>query len=176
MEPPRPATAGFHDIYRSEVQYVANVVRRLGVSPAHIEDLTHDVFLAAYKRQDTYDPQRPIRPWLFGFAVKRVSAFRERAHLKREVAHDEVPDAADLAPTPDEQVASRQSRDLVLQALEALDTDKRAVFILHEIDGYAVPEVADALGVPLNTAYSRLRRGREMFEAEVRRLQKAGDA
>jgi len=172
----RPPPKGFQDVYRAELQYVANVVRRLGVEPGWVEDLTHDVFVAAFRRQDAYDPSRPIRPWLFSFALKRVSAFRERAQTTREVRGAVAPDVADEAPAADQRIASRQSRDLVLQALDALDLEKRAVFVLHEIDGCPIPQAAEALGIPLNTAYSRLRRGRELFEEAVRALQKAGES
>jgi RNA polymerase sigma-70 factor (ECF subfamily) len=167
-------TQPFHQIYRTELQYVANLVRRLGVGAPLVEDLTHDIFLAAYRRHQSYDPTRPIRPWLTAFAFKRVSAFRERAQARYEVPHAQLPEVEDTTPSAEHRVAARQSRELVLRALEALDLEKRAIFVLVEIDGCPVPEVAEALGIPLNTAYSRLRRGRELFEVEVSRLQKAG--
>ena len=58
----------------------------------------------------------------------------------------------------------------VLDALDVLDLDKRAVFVMHEIDGTPIPAVATALGIPVNTAYSRLRLAREAFTAQVKRL------
>jgi RNA polymerase sigma-70 factor (ECF subfamily) len=173
VEKPALAHASFQEVYRAELQYVANVVRRLGVEPTWVEDLTHDVFMAAYRRRDSYDRSRPIRPWLFAFALHRVSAHRERAAARREVAADEpAAQVPDDAPGPDAVVERREAQSLVVRALDALDLDKRAVFILHEIDGCPIPEAAHALGIPLNTAYSRLRLGRQLFETAVRRLQK----
>jgi RNA polymerase sigma-70 factor (ECF subfamily) len=56
------------------------------------------------------------------------------------------------------------------RALEAMEIDRRAVFLMHEVDGFSIPEVAEALAVPLNTAYSRLRLARDEFRERVRRL------
>jgi RNA polymerase sigma-70 factor (ECF subfamily) len=70
----------------------------------------------------------------------------------------------------EELVAASANRQLVLEALQALDLKKRAVFVMHELNGYSAPEIAAALGEPVNTIYSRLRVGWDQFEAEVRRL------
>ena len=59
---------------------------------------------------------------------------------------------------------------MVLKALDALDLDKRAVLVMHELDGVAIPDVAMALSIPLNTAYSRLRLARRDFEKAVSEL------
>ncbi len=65
----------------------------------------------------------------------------------------------------------------VLAALDTLDLDRRVIFVMHEMDGTACPEIAEALGVPLNTVYSRLRLARQKFKAAIRRLRlKDGEA
>ena len=58
----------------------------------------------------------------------------------------------------------------MILALDDLELDRRAVLILHDIDGHSVPEIARALSIPLNTAYSRLRLAREQFKAAVKRI------
>jgi len=59
----------------------------------------------------------------------------------------------------------------VLRALQEVDLEQRAVLILADIDEQPIPLVAESLGIPLNTAYSRLRVARLRFAAAVRRLQ-----
>jgi len=49
------------------------------------------------------------------------------------------------------------------------------VFILHELDECTMPEIAEALGIPLNTAYSRLRLASADLAATVRRLRSRGE-
>jgi RNA polymerase sigma-70 factor (ECF subfamily) len=67
-------------------------------------------------------------------------------------------------------VAARQAKALVERALLAVEVDRRAVFILHDLEGCPAPDIARTLEIPVNTAYSRLRLAREEFRAEVARL------
>ena len=60
------------------------------------------------------------------------------------------------------------------RALDALDLDRRSVFVMHELDGQAVPEIARTLSIPLNTAYSRLRLARRDFVDAVKRARSVG--
>lgn len=73
-------------------------------------------------------------------------------------------------PLPDAQLAAAQDRALVLAALETLDHERRVVFVAAEIEELSMPEVAAALGIPLNTGYTRLRLARADFAAAVGRL------
>ncbi len=152
--------------------YVWNTLRRLGASPLDLEDLTHDVFIQVHRHLGNYDPHRPIRPWLFGFAFRVASQHRRRAHHRHEIC--DVPDAApDRGAAPDELLAAADDRRLVVAALEGIDLQRRAVFVLHEIDGVCMEEIARSLGIPLNTAYSRLRVARTEFAAAVKRRRRA---
>ena len=159
----------FKGLYEAEFDYVWNTLRRLGVADANREDLCHDVFVTAWRKLKDYDPARPLRPWLFGIAYRVASDFRQRAYQHREVP-DEDADSADDRPGPDEAVAQRQARELVRRALEHIPIERRGVFVMHDIDGIAAPEIAVALEIPLNTAYSRLRLARRDFGEAVARL------
>jgi RNA polymerase sigma-70 factor (ECF subfamily) len=161
----------FKAIYEGHFDYVWHSLRRIGVGDADLEDLCHDVFVAFYRGLETYDPSRPLKPWLFGIAFRVASDHRRRARHRFEVPPNlEMGDYADKSPIADDRVATRQAQNLVERALQALDADKRAVFILHEIDGHSMPEIAAVIPVPLNTLYSRLRLARAEFAASVRRL------
>jgi RNA polymerase sigma-70 factor (ECF subfamily) len=167
--PAAPNAVDFDAIYRTELGYVWNTLRRLGVRDRDLEDLAHDVFVVVHRRLADYDPNRPLRPWLFGIAFRIASDDRRRARHSNEVATGFV-DPPSETPGADDAVAARQDRELVLQALSSLDLDRRAVFVMHEIDGTPVPEISTVLGAPVNTVYSRLRLAREQFAAAVRRL------
>jgi RNA polymerase sigma-70 factor (ECF subfamily) len=170
MPPSRPGVdvspAG---VYRTQVGYVWNSLRRLGVAESDREDLCHEVFIAFFRGQANYDPERPLRPWLFGIAFRVASDHRRRAWFRREVPREQDEVRFD-GPDADDAVAQKEARRMVERALDALDIDQRAVFILHEIDELPMPEIATVLEAPLNTLYSRLRLGRRKFEAEVQRL------
>ena len=166
----RTKAPSFREIYEAHVNYVWSSLRRLGVRESDLEDVAHDLFVAVYKRFGTYDPSKAIRPWLFGFAIRFASDYRDRAGHRREVIDIDV-DMIDEATPLDQAVDERRRSALVRAALDGIELDRRAVFVMHDIDGMSVPEIADALDVPLNTAYSRLRLARDQFTSAVRRLQ-----
>jgi len=173
---PRPADASrepisddeFGAIYQAQFDYVFYSLRRLGAHDGDIEDLSHDVFVALYRGRGDYDRARPIRPWLFGIAFRVASDYRRRARHRSEVA-GEGREFADLGPDAEGRLSAAEDRALVREGLLALDLDRRAIFLMHDIDGHPMPEIAAALAVPLNTAYSRLRLAREQFARVVRR-------
>lgn len=163
----------FEDVYRAERDYLWRTLRRLGVSERHLEDVAHDVLVVVHRKLLDYDPTRPLRPWLFGIATRVASDFRRRASNVYETPREDVEGIVEDIQTdaPDRMLEDAQRRALVYRALDALDEDKRAVFILHEIDNETIPIVAEALGIPLNTAYSRLRVAREEFALQIRRIE-----
>ena len=165
----------FRALFDGECGYVWHTLRRLGVHERDLEDVTHDVFVTVHKKLGDYDPTRPLKPWLFGIAYRVASDYRRLARHRREVVTSMSSseggfEPADERPAADERYESAQSRALVTEALGALEIDRRAVFVMHELDGHAMPEIARVLSIPLNTAYSRLRLAREQFAVVVRRL------
>jgi RNA polymerase sigma-70 factor (ECF subfamily) len=169
----RPQALDFTGIFDSEFDYVWHTLRRLGVREADLEDLTHDVFFAVYQRGESYDPSRPLRPWLFGFAFRVASSYRRRSRFRHEVAGEPI-DLPAEGPSALDRAVQRQTADLAREALDSLELGRRAVFILHELDEFAMPEVASALEIPLNTAYSRLRLARAELTAAVHKLRERG--
>jgi RNA polymerase sigma-70 factor (ECF subfamily) len=159
----------FRDMYRAEAGYVLRSLRRLGASAADAEDLAHDVFVVAFRKLAEFDVTRPLKPWLFGIAYRVAAGHRRLARHGAEVpiGHHDAPGGAAL---PDEQAAASERRELVLRALARRELPQRAVVVLHDLEGRAVPEIAATLDVNVNTVYSRLRLGREKFAAAVREL------
>ena len=76
----------------------------------------------------------------------------------------------DLAPSPEEQLAQGQAREVLDEVLAALPPELRSVFVLFELEGLEVREIAALEEIPLGTASSRLRRAREEFSAIAKRV------
>jgi len=174
---PAPLVEDFPAVFDAELPYVWASLRRLGVRPADLEDVTHDVFIHVYRRFHERDPARPVRPWLFAFACRVAADYRRLARHRREVLGGSEEGgsgsrfaAASRSEPADEAFARMEGEALVHAALETLEPDRRAVFVLHELDECPIPEVARALDIPVNTAYTRLRLAREGFAAAVKRL------
>ena len=158
----------FRAIFARDLGYVWTSLRRLGVPNRDLEDLSHDVFFRVYERLSDYDRERPFRPWLFGFCFRVASDYRRRSAVQREILGAEL---EPIDPSPDalDRLVQAEATSLAQSVLQSLELERRAVFVMHEIDGAPIPEVADALGIPLNTAYSRLRLAREQFADGLRR-------
>jgi RNA polymerase sigma-70 factor, ECF subfamily len=163
----------FDTVFEQQLAYVWNSLRRLGVPPRDVEDLAHDVFLKVYGQFNRYEPGRPIRPWLFGFAARVASDYRRRARNRLEVL-DSPAEPCDPEPSALEQLLSAEAMSTAEKLLEHIELGPRAVFILHELDECTIPEVARALGIPIPTAYSRLRLARKQFSLALERLGRRG--
>ena len=165
--------ATFRKIYDQEMGYVWNCLRRLGVDERDLEDKTHDVFVTFFRKMDTYDPERPVRPWLGGIAARIALDHNRLAYKKKELLLDEVERAKDTR-TPETELERADRQRIVAHALDHLDLKQRAVFVLHELEGHSIPEIAEMTTVPENTLYSRLRLARVKFTESIRKLKKQG--
>jgi RNA polymerase sigma-70 factor (ECF subfamily) len=161
----------FRRIFDDNYDYVWSSLRRLGVYERDLEDLVHDVFLEVHAKLARYDRSRPIRPWLFAFAVRFASDYRKLARHRTELPGDvEQSKTAASAPSAEDVLATRDSARLLQAALDALSIELRAVIVLYEIDETPMKDVAEALGVPLFTAYSRLRLARAQCAETIKRI------
>jgi RNA polymerase sigma-70 factor (ECF subfamily) len=167
--PVTTAPVDFSTLYRAEFAYAWRALRRLGVPERDLPDLAHDFFVVVFRQLHLYDPSRPMRPWLFGIAFRVVSDYRRSARFAREVL-EAPPDVTDHSAAADEQVADAEGRARVMQVLDQLDLDRRAVFVMHDLEEQTAPEIAAALGIPVATAYSRLRLAREDVAQIIKRL------
>jgi RNA polymerase sigma-70 factor (ECF subfamily) len=156
-------------VYQRQLDYLIGSLRRLGVPSSDIEDVLHEVFLVMLTRWDDYDRARPIRPWLFGIAF-RVASTHRRKSTREVLGSDYEPE--DLRDRPDDSLTAVQDRALLLGALAKVPLERRAVLIMHEVDETPMREIAAQLDIPLFTAYSRLRKGRQEFQAAFVRLHK----
>lgn len=156
------------EAYQRELDYLMRTLQRLGVASEDLEDLTHEVFLVLRCTWQRYDPERALRPYLFGIAFRVASSHRRRHWREKSYASIE---GEDLAPVPDEAVEASQARALVLAALQRIPLRRRVVLVMHELDEIPMRDVASALEIPLSTAYSRLHKARRELEVALRRAE-----
>jgi RNA polymerase sigma-70 factor (ECF subfamily) len=165
---PAASVPPFQAVYRQYFGFVWSSARRLGVELATIDDLVQEVFIVVYAKLGTLEKPEALRSWIYGIVRRTVSTHR-RTRLVFARERDGELDSAAHMPTPLEQTESNQELALLQALLAELDEPKREVFALVELEELTIPEVADALEIPLNTAYSRLRAARQAFEAALAR-------
>lgn len=170
---PTPMVLDARQVFVEHAAFVLRVVRRLGIAPGDVEDVAQEVFVVVHRKRATFNGNSTVRTWLFGIAMRVASDHRRRAHVRREHVTAEVPDTGIEA----EQPAALRQRELSQQlqrALDELDDDKRAVFVLYELEDVPMAEIAQSLGCPLFTAYSRLREARDRVRVHFERQARQG--
>jgi len=166
---PVPEAPEFREIFETQFSYVWHVLKRLGVAERDLEDLAQQVFLQVHGQLPKFDSRRPLRPWLFSFAYHAASNYRALSRHRVELSIVAPEQTCPRAPA-DEQLITRQELELAELALSRVALERRAVLLLHEVEGHSMPEIAESLNIPLNTAYSRLRLARQEYEQTLRRL------
>lgn len=172
--PPVTVTAAeVERTFREHGAFVWRTLRRLGLSETDADDVSQEVFVVVFRKLDDFEERSSLQTWLYGICVRRAAAHRRRAVVQREIptADPVLPDAVEPH-GPDERFEESEARRLLGAALDKLDDDKRAVFVLFEIEELSMAEVATALGCPLQTAYSRLYAARAIVEAHLTRVTK----
>ena len=156
----RPLEA-FDALYQDHFGYVWKTLGRLGVLPADLPDAVHDVFIVVYRRWAEIDAERPVRPWLFGVA-RRVAAGGRRKQ------RDVLTEPLERGSSGDE--ARIAGRDLLWRLLAELRDERLEVVILHDLEGHTGADIAQQLGISINTVHSRLRLARADLTAALERL------
>jgi RNA polymerase sigma-70 factor (ECF subfamily) len=158
-------------VYQRELDYLFETLQRLGASPREIEDLAHEVFLVLLRNWAELDLSRPFRPYLFAVAFRVVCAHRRRR--RREVPYAYL-DAEDQACGPEESLQSKESTRLLMAALDTVPLPRRAVVIMHDLDGFSIVDVAAKLSLTRFGAYARLHKARKELASGLRRLLREG--
>ncbi|HET9954786.1 MAG TPA: RNA polymerase sigma factor [Polyangiaceae bacterium] len=154
-----PETPDFDSVFKANARYIWRSLRYLGVREADLEDVCQEVFVTAFRKLPSFEGRSSVRTWLYGICLRVASDFRRRAHVVRE-----RPYAEPFAESPtlgSEPQGNLEARHLLTSLLSQLDDDKREVLVLYEVEGFTMKEVAEILGCPQQTAYSRLYAARE---------------
>jgi RNA polymerase sigma factor (sigma-70 family) len=137
--------------------------RMLGAHHAAAEDLHQEAWMAVARSAGDFDPAKAaFRAWLYTIARRKVwDHFRRQKVVPLASAQEDaammVPDPG---PTPLEEVQSRELAERLVAAVEALPLEQRGAFIMFAHAGLSLEEIAEATGVGVETAKSRLRYAR----------------
>jgi RNA polymerase sigma-70 factor (ECF subfamily) len=149
--------------------------RRLGVPSAAVDDVVQEIFLVIARRHDDFEARSSLRTWIFGIVVGIVRNYRRSARRKDAplVASDEAPetrsDDRPSQPGPYRLAVKAEALRLLHRLLDELDDDKREVFVMAELEQLAMAEIAEAIGIKVNTVQSRLRAARQKFDEALAR-------
>jgi len=171
---PRPT---FDELYDAHVELLWRNARRLGVGDDAVDDVLQQVFLVVHRRLPELTVTGSEKAWLFGVLLRVVRDHKRSLRRKSPHRFFSTTDPETLADErgrqPDEAFARVEAAALVQRWLDALDDDKREVFILAELEQLSAREIGEATGTNPSTVSSRLRAARLAFEAAAARHRKS---
>jgi RNA polymerase sigma-70 factor (ECF subfamily) len=163
----------FDALYREHFDFVFRNLRRLGVAESGIDDALQDVYMVALRRIAEFREGTHAKAWLFAI-LSRVSSSHRRSQRRRGSPVELAEERIEAVMTgPFDQAAQQQARRILQTFLERLDDNRRAAFVMAELEQMTAPEIGEALSANINTVYSWLRAARAEF---VRTLDTMRDA
>lgn len=163
---PARTPLSFDEVFKDNAPFVWRTLRRLGVREADVDDVCQEVFVVVHRKLAEFEGRSSVRTWIYGICIRTASAHRRLAR-HREVPTETPPERV-AEGTPHESLARARSLAALDRALDALDEDKRTVFVLYEIEELGMAEIAEIVGCPLQTAYSRLHAARDKVQTAMR--------
>lgn len=155
----------FAAVYRAHVGRVYALCRRMTGNASFAEELTQQVFVTAWEKLPAFRGEGAFGGWLHHLAVNTVlAALRARSRLHARVVFTSDPAAHENPPAP----PSTAARLDLEQAIAALPTQARAIFVLHDIEGWSHAEIATQLELAIGTTKAQLHRARQLLQEALR--------
>lgn len=166
----RPAALGELELpdtpalYGAHAAFVWRSLVRLGVPECDREDLLQEVFVVVHRSRHAYRGRGKVTTWLYGISLRVAGTYRRRRRVRNEVPAEPANDPVEHR-TPERVMDSKQRAALLGRILDRLSPKQRTVFVMFELEALGCDQIADELGVPVGTVYSRLHAARERFAA-----------
>ncbi len=158
----------FEVIYAEYVGFVWRCLRTLGVPDRALDDAAQEVFIVVHRGLAGFRGASQLRTWLYG--IVRNVAYKQARRVRRKDRAEPIDEQIKSQdPTPGERAEEAQAAEFVRRFALGLSETKREVFMLALVEQFSIPEVAEMTGIPLNTAYTRLRAVRTEFRAALLR-------
>ncbi len=165
-----PASPPFRAVYHDYFEFVWRCARRLGVPTDAIEGVVHDIFIVVHGRLKTLERPESLRTWLYSVVRSTVSTYHH-GRIARESSEPLLDnEAIRMQPSPLDLADLSDEPKLLWTLLGELDPPNREVLVLAGIEEMTMPEIAEAIGIPLNVAHSRLRAACQEFDEAVAAL------
>ena len=149
--------AAFRELFRRHRADVLRLVYRMLGPRADVEDVIQEVFLQVHRSLPDFRGEAKFTTWLHRVTVNVVLMARRAAKSRPVFAEEPADDLTrDAGPWPDEDASRRERLRAFQRCLELISEKKRAVFVLHELDGMPAAEIAEVVDAPVLTVRTRL--------------------
>ncbi|MDX2021725.1 MAG: sigma-70 family RNA polymerase sigma factor [Deltaproteobacteria bacterium] len=164
---------GWRCLYDRYVGQVIRFVSALGVAADERDDAVQEVFVAVYRSLPSFRGESQLSTWIYRIAARHVSKLASRRRFRDMLSSmlwRELKDDVDANQAGPESVERSSELEMLDRMLEKLSPKKRTALVLFEIEGLPVEQVAEIVGCPVNTVWSRLHHAR----AELSKLARKG--
>jgi len=172
--------AAFEFIYRLHCRRVYSLCLRMVKDPSEAEDLTQEEFLQVFRKIHTFRGEAAFSSWLHRLTANIV-LMRLRRKKLASTSFDQVFAGDDghnrshnEVGAPDARLTGIFDRSNLQRAVGHLPEGYKAMFILHDVQGYQHKEIAEILGCSVGTCKSQLHRARKGIREFLQRLQHYG--
>ena len=159
----------FDDVYRDHFALVWRSARRLGVGEASLDDVVQEVFVIVHRRLPDFEGRSTLSTWLFGITLRVARDHRRRAERRSADGSVDLDSLRGEGPSPGDALERAEAVRLLHAILDELPDERREIFVMAELEQMPMSDIAETLGLNVNTGYARLRAARQAFEAALAR-------
>ncbi len=170
----RPAALpDFNTIYREQQGRVLAAVRTIIGPSDEIEDVVQLAFIEVHRSLPRFQGRSRLSTWIYRIAINVALQHLRKKKRKRWLMFGATGEEIEREAAPiddNRRLEDRQLLQAVYRAADKLSEKKRTVWVLHELQGMEPTDIGDLLGIPMNTARSRLLAARREIKTELARL------
>jgi RNA polymerase sigma-70 factor (ECF subfamily) len=160
--------AAFERLYRDNERRVFGLCLRLSSNASLAEELTQDVFVRAWRKLSSFRGESAFSSWLYPIAVNTALSER-RARVRRTSRVFATDDLTPFEKAPEEKRAGPEAGFDLQAAMKSLPPGARAVFVLHDVEGYRHQEIAQMMDIAVGTSKAQLHRARALLREALSR-------
>lgn len=128
------------------------------------QDVTQDVFIKVYQNLASADPNRPLQPWIYRIAHNEAANYLRKMSRKKETYLQDEQWASISGEDGEDLVTKEDNRQLILKALDKIDTKYREVLVLYFFEDKSYQEIAEILESSTNSVGTLIRRAKKQME------------
>lgn len=133
-----------------------------------VEDVFQETFLQLYASRDSFDSDRPLRPWLFTIAANKAKDALRKIQRQSTMSMGTLADAGDVSidevvniltsyeTTPESEISREETAQRVRQIIAEMPENLRGILILAYFEQFSYKHMAEILSIPIGTVKSRL--------------------
>ncbi len=160
--------AAFEEIVEDNKDGLYGFIKRFVVHGDLVEDVFQETFLQLYTSRNSFDIDRPLKPWLFTIAANKAKDLLRKRKRDNSVSVGVIADASEASTddifnalssdddTPADISIKAETQQIVREVIEDLPENLREILILAYFEQFSYKQMADILSIPIGTVKSRL--------------------